>query len=152
MQVDFQLKLYRALYRLFTPRRVREERQREIDKQRVRKEWHHQEKMKALQAALDASDYGGNYLTWIRAHHNHALQVCRLNGTGFVQIDAWGAGGRFCEACAALDGKTFRIEDELARPHLPAAGCTCTGMEGDQTGFCLCTYNSAFEDEFNQQK
>jgi hypothetical protein len=118
----------------------------------VRIQFHHQKTMEALQSAWVASKEDSNYRTCIRALHNHALQQCKFQDTGYVTIKASGRAGESCHVCRELDGKIFPIEVEESAPHLPVAGCKCTGYEDHQTGFCLCRYESAFEDEFEQQQ
>lgn len=151
-QVDLILWGVRALDRIFTPRHIREQRQAEAEKQNARKEFHHERKMVALKAAWNAVDDRSDHRPWIRALHNHALRECAAQDTGYVSIMASGPADRFCDVCAALDGEVDRVDQELENPRLPPDGCTCTPYGNDQTGFCLCLYQPAFEDEYHQQQ
>jgi len=110
----------------------------------------YQQKLLALDDAWAASKTDGDYMKHLIKHHREQLREIKIDnsiGIHHVRIVALGSGGRFCPACKAMDGEIFKITDERKHMHLPVDGCTCTGLEDHQTGFCLCYYECVFDDE-----
>lgn len=55
-------------------------------------------------------------------------------------------GERACAACQSGNGKTYTLEQALARRPLPCAGCTC-GDTGKDPGLCRCYYSTILQSD-----
>lgn len=111
-------------------------------------------KGEALDNAWAESRRDGDYHLHLRQRALLELQEIAADrlyfeesGAGHVRIMASGPGGRSCEACKAQDKTVLRLDREMLRPTIPVHGCTCTGYEDHQVGFCLCWYAIVFNDE-----
>jgi hypothetical protein len=107
-------------------------------------------KMLALKDAWEAARIENNYTLHIRQHHFLQLREIAADahiGIDYVRIVVNGLGGRRCPSCTTLDERVLSLKKEQSSPTLPVDGCSCTAFADEQTGFCLCYYESVLDDE-----